>query len=225
MSVTNAVLRGTSFGICLWWGTSHPPLPSKGLSKRDHMEEATTKKAELNFPWVLHGAEHNLQPWMLCRIEETRARSYKWHQQLCHCNSWPCLCLLCPLSWGHRDVSCPLSSAGPPSSAPRALKLKAAHWFLAQTPILWNSIHPPSHLEGISHFEWINFIWLLPSTTMLLIHGPPQPLRWGQVHWAALSQTHLLVSHPLGTPLPLSVDYTWTPAALFIWRSYFFFFF
>lgn len=105
-----------------------------------------------------------------------------------------------------------------------ALKLEAAHWFLAQTPILWNSIHPPSHLEGISHFEWINFIWLLPSTTMLLIHGPPQPLRWGQVHWAALSQTHLLVSQPLGTPLPLSVDYRWTPAALFIWSSYLFFF-
>lgn len=132
------------------------------------------------------------------------------------------------LCWAARDVSCPWTLQRPHSSAWRApvppwsLKLKGAlqsHWFLAQTPILRNSIHPPSHLEGISHFEWINFIRLLPSTTMLLIHAPLQPVRRGQVHWAALSQTYLLVSHPLEIPLPLSVDYRLIPTAHFIWNS------
>lgn len=168
-------------------------------------------------------------------MSPSRARMYKWDQEFCHWITWSCLCSLSHETWAVPACAerpgmypVPWTLQRPHSSAWRApvppwsLKLKGAlqsHWFLAQTPILRNSIHPPSHLEGISHFEWINFIRLLPSTTMLLIHAPLQPVRRGQVHWAALSQTYLLVSHPLEIPLPLSVDYRWIPTAHFIWNS------
>lgn len=59
---------------------------------------------------------------------------------------------------------------------------------------------------------------LCHSSTLLC-----SPWRWGQVCWALLSQTYLMVSHPLEMPFPLSVDYRWSLAAHFMWDSYFFF--
>lgn len=207
MSVTNAVLRGRSFGTCLCACDEGPAILQEPLS----LQEGSQGRG--------HHAESRAEfPLGACRMLGSCIRQRAWTAEVAEPvgglegqdvqtgpGALPLDFLALPHLRGQRCVPWALQRPRSPAPSPvpsSALKPKGAHWLLAQTPILWNSIHAPCHLEGISHFEWINFIWLLPSTTMLLIHAPLQPVRWGQVHWAALSQTYLLVSHPLGITSP-----------------------